>query len=42
VIDLRNRKEVTLNDAGNIQEIALNERHPLTVADKTAFACDDL
>jgi hypothetical protein len=33
---------VTLNEAGNIRKIALNERHPLAAAAKTAFACDDL
>jgi len=33
---------VTFNETGNIQKVTLNERHPLTAAAKTAFACDDL
>jgi len=33
---------VEFNEAGNIQKITLNERHPLAAAAKTAFACDDL
>lgn len=33
---------VTFNEAGNIQKVTLNERHPLAAAAKTAFACDDL
>jgi len=33
---------VTLNEVGCIQQITLNERHPLAVAVKTAFASDEL
>jgi hypothetical protein len=33
---------VTFNETGNIQKVALNERHPQAAAAKTASACGDL
>ena len=33
---------VTLSETGRVQQVTLNERHPLAVAVKTAFASDEL